>query len=37
MSQSSCLVAGMLPDIERQPRKKQEPDPERLLGLLHRW
>jgi transposase len=36
MSQSSCLVAGMLPDIERQPRKKQEPDPERLLGL-HRW
>jgi len=27
----------MLPDIERQPRKKQEPDPERLLGLLHRW
>ena len=37
MSQSSCLVAGMLPDIERQLRKKQEPDPERLLGLLHRW
>jgi transposase len=24
-------------DIERQPRKKLEPSPERLLGLLHRW
>src|SRR5438309_2181067 len=29
--------AGMLPGIERQPRKKLEPSPERLLGLLHRW
>jgi transposase len=37
MSQSSWLVAGMLPGIERQPRKKLEPNPERLLGLLHRW
>src|SRR5213595_1984495 len=37
MSQSSWLVAGMLPGIERQPRKKFEPSPERLLGLLHRW
>ena len=37
MSQSSGLVAGMLPGIERQPRKKLEPNPERLLGLLHRW
>src|ERR1700731_2721076 len=36
-SQSSWLVAGMLPGIERQPRKKLEPSPERLLGLLHRW
>src|SRR3981189_3131410 len=35
MSQSSWLVAGMLPGIERQPRKKHEPRPERLLGLLH--
>src|SRR5258708_20065052 len=35
MSQSSCLVAGMLPGIERQPRKKLEPSAERLLGLLH--
>jgi transposase len=37
MSQSTWLVAGLLPGIERQPRKKLEPDPERLLGLLHRW
>ena len=37
MSQSSWLVAGMLPGIERQPRKKLEPNAERLLGLLHRW
>src|SRR2546423_2589087 len=37
MSQSSWLVAGMLPGIERQPRRKLEPSPERLLALLHRW
>jgi transposase len=37
MSQSSWLVAGMLPGIERQPCKKLEPSAERLLGLLHRW
>src|SRR6201988_871208 len=37
MSQSSWLVAGMLPGIEHQPRKKLEPNAERLLGLLHRW
>src|SRR5580692_3099852 len=37
MSQSSWLVAGMLPGIERQPRKKLQPSAERLLGLLHRW
>ena len=36
MSQSR-LVAGMLPGIERQPCKKLEPSPERLLALLHRW
>ena len=36
MSQSSWLVAGVLPGIERQPRKKQ-PNAEGLLGLLHRW
>src|SRR5215468_7579980 len=37
LSQSSWLVAGMLPGIERQPRKKLDPSPERLLALLHRW
>src|SRR5215813_13666517 len=37
MSQSSWLVAGMLPGIGRQPRKKLEPSPERLLALLRRW
>src|ERR1700738_2334012 len=36
MSQSSWLVAGVLPGIERQPRKKLEPSAESLLGLLHR-
>ena len=37
MSQSTWLVGGVLPGIERQPRKKLEPSPERLLGVLHRW
>src|SRR6201988_3900489 len=37
MSQSSWLVAGMLPGLERQPRKKLEPSPEHLLTLLHGW
>src|SRR5438034_10716411 len=37
MSQSSWLVGGVLPGIERQPCKKLEPSPEQLLGLLHRW
>src|ERR1700730_11703699 len=37
MSQSSWLVAGALPGVERQPRKKLEPSAERLLGLVHRW
>jgi hypothetical protein len=35
LSQSSWLVADVLPGIERQPRKKLEPSAERLLGLLH--
>src|ERR1700730_17994735 len=37
LSQSSWLVGGVLPGIERQSRKKLEPSPEQLLGLLHRW
>ena len=36
LSQSSWLVGGVLPGIERQPCKKQEPSPERLLAVLHR-
>ena len=32
MSQSSWLVAGMLPGIERQPRKKLEPSPNGCLA-----
>jgi len=37
MSQSSWLVGGVVPGIERQPRKKLEPSPERLLAVLHHW
>ena len=37
MSQSSWLVAGTVPGIERQPLKKLEPDEEALLRLLRRW
>ena len=37
MSQSSWLVAGIVPGIERQPAKKLEPDPVALLRLLRRW
>ena len=33
-SQSSWLVAGVLPGIERQPRKNLEPNAEGLLDLL---
>ena len=33
MSQSSWLVAGVLPGIEGQPRKKLEPSPERALAV----
>jgi transposase len=37
MSQSSWLVSGIVPGIERQPLKKLEPDQDALLRLLHRW
>src|SRR5437868_10084629 len=37
MSQSSWLVGGVVPGIERQPCKKLEPSPEQLLAVLHRW
>src|ERR1700732_2200579 len=36
LSQSSWLVAGVLPGIERQPCKKLDPSPERLVAVLHR-
>ena len=37
MSQSSWLVAGIVPGIERHPVKKLEPDEAALLRVLHRW
>jgi transposase len=37
MSQSSWLVAGVIPGIERHPLKKLAPEVEPLLRLLHRW
>jgi transposase len=37
LSQSSWLVGGVLPGIERQPCKKLEPSPEPLLTVLQRW
>src|ERR1700746_1301504 len=37
LSQSSWLVGGVVPGMERQPRKKVEPSPQRLLAVLHRW
>ena len=37
MSQSSWLVAGIIPDINRQPLKKLAAAETALLGLLHRW
>jgi transposase len=37
LSQSTWLVAGTVPGVERQPLKKMEPDERALLRLLHRW
>src|SRR5215472_2563999 len=37
MSQSSWLVAGIVPGVERQPLKKLTTDQNALLQLLHRW
>jgi transposase len=34
LSQSSWLVAGVVPGIERRPLKKQDPDPAALLHLV---
>ena len=37
MSQSSWLVAGMVPGVERQPLKKMKADENELLKLVGRW
>jgi transposase len=37
MSQSSWLVAGIVPGVERQPLKKLKVDESALLNLIHRW
>jgi transposase len=37
MGQSSWLVAGMVPGVERSPLKKLAVDESALLNLLHRW
>src|ERR1700758_4778099 len=37
MSLRSWLVAGMVPGVNREPRKKIAPNAEVLLQLLYRW
>jgi transposase len=37
MSQSSWLVSGIVPGVDRQPLKKLDPDENVLLRLLQRW
>jgi transposase len=37
MSKESWLVAVIIPDFERQPPKKLEPDENQLIKLLERW
>jgi transposase len=37
LSQSSSLIAGAIPGIERQPLKKIAPDEAELLRVLNRW
>ncbi len=37
MSQSSWLVGGVIPGVDRQPLKKLQPDEHALLELLSRW
>jgi transposase len=36
MGQKSWLVAGLIPGVERHPKKKMDPDTEKLLSLLER-
>jgi transposase len=37
MSQSSWLVGGLVPGVERQPLKKLGTDPHALLAVIGRW
>ena len=37
MGLASWLIAGRIPGINRNPLRKQDPDPEALLARLHRW
>ena len=37
LSKKSWLVTGLIPGVERQPKKKMQPDAEDLLRLLGRW
>jgi hypothetical protein len=37
MSQSSWLLAGIIPGVERHPLKKLEPNESTLLQVLYRW
>src|SRR6201993_1534378 len=37
IGQSSWLIAGIVPGLERNPLKKLSPDQDVLLQLLHRW
>jgi transposase len=37
LSQSSWLIAGSVPGLDRQPLKKIAPDEKTLLHVLHRW
>ena len=37
LSQSSWLIAGMVPGVERQPLKKLEPDAPGLMRVIERW
>src|SRR6266851_3647406 len=37
MGLASWLIAGRIPGVNRNPLRKQDPDPEALLVRLHRW
>src|SRR5215470_2619398 len=37
LSQKSWLVAGLVPGLSRQPLKKLDPVPEKVVQVLERW